>query len=677
MDRLKPNKIADGLEELKDLKEYLFKLRLKYSSKVISEDWKMADLENVLKSLKNGKARDPHGHIYEIFKYAGKDLKHCLLKFLNSVKKKQKYPEILQPSNISSFYKKKGDRSDLDNDRGVFNVVKMRSILDKMIYNDKYDTIEQSMSGSNIGARKGKNIRDHLFVINAVINDVTKNKKDVDIEIMDIAKCFDKMWYAETGNDIFNAGVRDDKFVILANSNAKCQVAVKTPWGTTTERVVLENIEMQGTVPAPLKASVQLDTLGKECYENSEGLFKYKECVNITPLIMIDDILAISDCGNNSVKTNAIIQSKIETKQLRFGPKKCFKMHIGNKALKTCPTLKVHEHVMESVEKEKYLGDILSSSGKINDNILERQSKGNGYVNQILSMLKEVSFGFHYIEMAMLFRSSILVNGMLCSSEALYGITINHVEQLESCDKMLFSAIFKSPSTTPTVAYYLETGAIQVKYLLKGRRIMFLWSILQQAESELVRKVYEAQKMFPVKDDWIFQVKNDMEELDIEFDEKAIKNMKKWKFKKIVYEKMNEVSHSHLLSLKKGKLANLSSHYGMKEYLKTDRMNLVQKQLLFSLRTRMVMVKCNYRNKYGDNLSCSLCQTLSQESQEHLLVCPGILEEEERCKEVQYLDIFGTLDEQVRAAHYWTKIMQIRTIKLKENEISLLRSQAH
>ena len=112
--------------------------------------------------------------------------------------------------------------------------------------------------------------------------------------------------------------------------------------------------------------------------------------------------------------------------------------------------------------------------------------------------------------------------------------------------------------------------------------------------------------MFPVKDGWIFQVKNDMEELDIDFDEEAIKNMKKWKFKKIVYEKMNEASHSHLLSLKKGKLANLSSHYGMKEYLKTDRLNLAQKQLLFSLRSRMVMLKCNYCNKYGENLSCSL-----------------------------------------------------------------------
>ena len=128
---MKPNKIADGLEELKDLKEYLFKLKLKYAGQVISEDWSIDDLEKVLKSLKNGKARDPHGHIYEIFKYAGKDLKVSLLKLFNLIKRKQKYPEILQPANISSFYKLKGDRSDLDNDRGVFNVVKVRSILDK------------------------------------------------------------------------------------------------------------------------------------------------------------------------------------------------------------------------------------------------------------------------------------------------------------------------------------------------------------------------------------------------------------------------------------------------------------------------------------------------------------------------------------------------------------------
>ena len=42
--RLQPNKIANGLEDLKSLKEYLFELRMKYSSKVISDDWSMIDL---------------------------------------------------------------------------------------------------------------------------------------------------------------------------------------------------------------------------------------------------------------------------------------------------------------------------------------------------------------------------------------------------------------------------------------------------------------------------------------------------------------------------------------------------------------------------------------------------------------------------------------------------------
>ena len=128
------------------------------------------------------------------------------------------------------------------------------------------------------------------------------------------------------------------------------QNAVKTPWGPLTERITLDKLEMQGTVPAPLKASVQLDTLGKECIETGEGLFKYKDCVNIAPLIMIDDVLAISSCCNDCFKLNAIVQSKIETKQLMFGTKKCLKLHIGRKCVATYPTLKVHDQEMKSVE---------------------------------------------------------------------------------------------------------------------------------------------------------------------------------------------------------------------------------------------------------------------------------------------------------------------------------------
>ena len=675
-ERLKPNIISDDLKDLKSLKEYLFNLRFKYASGKITSDWTIEDLEKVLKSLKNGKSRDPHGHIYELYKYAGKDLKFSLLKLLNLVKIKQTYPQILQSSNITSFYKNKGDRSDLDNDRGVFNVVKVRSILDKLIYNDNYSTIDKSMSCSNIGARKNRNIRDHLFVINAVMNDSFKNKKEVDLEIMDIAKCFDKMWFEETSNDIFRAGVTDDKFILLANSNLKSQVAVKTPWGSLTERITLEKLEMQGTVPAPLKASVQLDTLGKECIEKNEGLFKYKQCINITPLIMIDDVLAISNCGNDSVKMNAIIQSKIDTKQMMFGTKKCFKLHIGQKNKSTCPTLKVHGKVMETVERERYLGDILSNDSKINHNIHDRQSKGFGYVNQISSMLKEISFGLYHFNMAMLFRTTILLNGMLCSSEALYGITKAHITQLESVDNMLFKSVFQAPFSTPIAAYYLETGAIPIRYVLIGRRLMYLWTILQKNEDELVSKVFKAQKLFPVKDDFVNQIIEDKEEIGLLLTESEIKFMKKTKFKNLVKEKIRVSAHSYLLQKKEklSKLDNLTSDFNFKEYLSTDKLSISEKQLLFKLRTRMIPVKGNFSSMYKDDLSCHLCNMNLKESQEHLLSCSFLTHVNEGSS-VEYLDIYHTnLEKQIRAVKHWSILLKTRTIKL--NEMKLLSREA-
>ena len=39
-----------------------------------------------------------------------------------------------------------------------------------MIYNDEHATVEESLTDSNVGARKGRNIRDNLFVINAITN---------------------------------------------------------------------------------------------------------------------------------------------------------------------------------------------------------------------------------------------------------------------------------------------------------------------------------------------------------------------------------------------------------------------------------------------------------------------------------------------------------------------------
>ena len=60
-------------------------------------------------------------------------------------------PDFLQKMAITSLYKNKGIKSDFSNQRGVFNVSKVRSILDKVLYDDVYQTIDDELSYSNIG----------------------------------------------------------------------------------------------------------------------------------------------------------------------------------------------------------------------------------------------------------------------------------------------------------------------------------------------------------------------------------------------------------------------------------------------------------------------------------------------------------------------------------------------
>ena len=399
-ERLEPNPIREEYSELKSMKEYLFKINHKIAKTTPTKDWTLEDLEKCLKTFKNNKARDEHGHTYELFKYGGKDLKLSLLKLFNRIKETQTYPEIFKSSNISSIWKRKGEKSSLENDRGIFCVNKIRSILDKLIYNDFYTTIDAGMSCSNIGGRRNRNIRDHLFVINGIMNDVMYNKdtKDIDLEIYNVAKCFDKLEYINTANDFFKAGVQNDKYIIVENSNKECNVASKTPWGDKTERFTLNNIEMQGTVLAGLKCAISIDNIGKEALENEhEILYDYKNSVKIPPLGFIDDILTVSKCGSKAVQTNAVIQAKIEGMQLELGHAKCFQMHVG-KTKFDCPTLSIHGKEMLKTEKEKYLGNILTSNAKINENIISRCNKGVGLINEIISTLNAVSFGYYYLK---------------------------------------------------------------------------------------------------------------------------------------------------------------------------------------------------------------------------------------------------------------------------------------
>ena len=73
-------------------------------------------------------------------------------------------------------------------------------------------------------------------------------------------------------------------------------------------------------------------------------------------MIMLDDLISISECGHQTAMVNSYIKLKTATKKLQFGTEKCKKMHIGKtKEEYKCQNLfidKWEEKEMESCDSK-------------------------------------------------------------------------------------------------------------------------------------------------------------------------------------------------------------------------------------------------------------------------------------------------------------------------------------
>ena len=71
----------------------------------------------------------------------------------NKIKEVGKLPLFMKKATISTF-PKAGSKLVLKNERGIFVLNSVRTILMRLVYKTKYETINSHMSDSNVGGRK-------------------------------------------------------------------------------------------------------------------------------------------------------------------------------------------------------------------------------------------------------------------------------------------------------------------------------------------------------------------------------------------------------------------------------------------------------------------------------------------------------------------------------------------
>ena len=158
------------------------------------------------------------------------------------------------------------------------------------------------------------------------------------------------------------------------------------------------------------------------------------------------------------------------------------------------------------------------------------------------------------------------------------------------------------------------------------RRLMYLQTLLQEDTGTLLHRFYKAQFENSAKGDWVEQVEKDMKETNIKFSVHEIRAMSKDVFRGKVMSAVRIAAFTYLCS-EKAKLSKVMDvfheSFRIQDYFHPSGIKSTEAKLLFQLRSRMVEVKINFRNKYV-NLQCPICET-ENDTQEHVFQCKELL----------------------------------------------------
>ena len=145
------------------------------------------------------------------------------------------------------------------------------------------------------------------------------------------------------------------------------------------------------------------------------------------------------------------------------------------------------------MDNHLYLGNIISSNGSDHFTINDRVSKGQGAVRDILHILEGTYFGDFYFEALKLLRNTMVMSILTYNIEVLYNVTKSDMKRLDKVDLYLLrKAMMTSPKASRCLVL-LELGLVSLEFILKQKRVMFLFHLLTSDNSSISKRILMSQ----------------------------------------------------------------------------------------------------------------------------------------------------------------------------------------
>src|SRR5271154_304450 len=575
------------------------------------------ELKKALEKLKKKKAPGVDAIPSEFFKNLNNEALIVILDILNRIFEGEGMPDNFTEAIVFPLFKK-GDLSVVANFRGISFLSSMYKIYTQMLLGriQNFVNKEKILHESQAGFRQGYSTIDHIFTLNAIVEDNLKNVKGkVFVFFIDFSAAFDTVNRDALILKLQKIGISSKITSAISAIYKKTVAKVWTKQGYTNTFDTKTGVR-QGCLLSPLLFTIYLNDLidyidvGGFCYGNvCIRMLKYADDIVFLasdPVALQQMINKLSDyCIDWDLKVN-LSKSKIMV------------FRKGGPLAKDCHW-EFRENPIEVVKTYKYLGVNFVTSGKIASHLevqLASAKLGLNTVHGSMFYAQSKNIDAYFKVFDAVSRS------IICYACQVWGYQRdNSVEKLQ---RFFIKKLFKLPYNTPNYMLLLELGRDPIFIFTLKLHWSFVLHTLKLPDSRFSKILFKVG--IQREHNWYKFIKNlaiDFNFWDdaVAFDHNSANGLIENLFLKVKEKEYQDLLDQVMLGQFHPLYKEIKTNWGRVQYFSQ---NFTLREMRYIMMARTEMLPLNWKPWYSDsNYICSLCNLKENETVAHfILKCP-------------------------------------------------------
>jgi Reverse transcriptase (RNA-dependent DNA polymerase)/Endonuclease-reverse transcriptase len=351
---------------------------------VIDEnDISIAEVKKAVEHMQNHKAPGCDGLPAEVFKNGGDALQTWMKRIFNAAWKQGRIPEDWGKAIICPIYKRKGDKADCGNYRGISLLPHITKIYERILERRLRSHVEEKLGEWQHGFRPNRSTSDLIFSMKMILEKTWEFNDKTYLAFLDLEKAFDrvprqKLWQAMQQAEY---GVPPMLMRAVRSMYRECKSSVRSAFGEGPWFLVKTGVR-QGSVLSPLLFVLLMDQVLKQAERemgtegDHSGTFAYADDVGLVTCSEAELQQTINIWCK--VLTNSGLKLNVSKSEVMVVSRQSEKLHIdaGGQELK-------------QVEQFKYLGVTFDSTATKETAINERIDQYSRSVGLMYPLLKD------------------------------------------------------------------------------------------------------------------------------------------------------------------------------------------------------------------------------------------------------------------------------------------------